>query len=46
MPNLMIVGISWEESTEQCRKIPSILIVDEAHLIYGKDKEASLSSNN
>ncbi|CAB5191092.1 unnamed protein product [Rhizophagus irregularis] len=41
MPNLMIVGISWEELTEQCRKIPSILIVDEAHLIYGKDKEAS-----
>ncbi|RGB35974.1 hypothetical protein C1646_667324 [Rhizophagus diaphanus] len=36
-----IVGISWEEWTEQCRKIPSILIVDEAHLIYGKDKEVS-----
>ncbi|CAB4419098.1 unnamed protein product [Rhizophagus irregularis] len=36
-----IVGISWEEWTDQCRLIPSILIVDEAHLIYGKDKEVS-----
>ncbi|CAB4441285.1 unnamed protein product [Rhizophagus irregularis] len=36
-----IVGISWEEWTKQCRKIPSILIVDEAHLIYGKDKKVS-----
>ncbi|CAB4419606.1 unnamed protein product [Rhizophagus irregularis] len=31
----------WEEWTDQCRLIPSILIVDEAHLIYGKDKEVS-----
>jgi hypothetical protein len=36
-----IVGISWDEWTKQCKKIPSILIIDEAQRIYGKDKVVS-----
>jgi hypothetical protein len=36
-----IVGISWEEWITQCRLIPSILIVDEAQLIYRKDKKVN-----
>jgi hypothetical protein len=34
-----IVGISWEEWISQCRKVKTILIVDEAQLIYGKGKK-------
>ena len=34
-----IVGVSWEEWTDQCDLIPTILIVDEAQLIYGKEKK-------
>ncbi|CAB4446927.1 unnamed protein product [Rhizophagus irregularis] len=34
-----IVGVSWEEWTNQCDLIPTILIVDEAQLIYGKEKK-------
>ncbi|CAB4435487.1 unnamed protein product [Rhizophagus irregularis] len=30
-----IVGVTWKQWIRQCKKIPSILIVDEAHLIYG-----------
>ncbi|CAI2169618.1 7253_t:CDS:2 [Funneliformis geosporum] len=30
-----IVGITWKQWIRQCKKIPSILIVDEAQLIYG-----------
>ncbi|GBC21822.1 crinkler (CRN) family protein [Rhizophagus irregularis DAOM 181602=DAOM 197198] len=33
-----IVGVTWKEWVRQCDKIPSILIIDEAQLIYS-DKE-------
>jgi hypothetical protein len=33
-----IIGISWVEWVNQRNLIPSILIVDEAHLIYEKEK--------
>jgi len=34
-----VVGISWEEWITQRRAIPTILILDEAQLIYGKEKK-------
>ncbi|RIA80313.1 hypothetical protein C1645_810492 [Glomus cerebriforme] len=40
-----IVGISWGEWIDQCSLIPSILIIDEAQLIYEKDKE-KIDGNN
>ncbi|GBB86517.1 hypothetical protein RclHR1_12940004 [Rhizophagus clarus] len=38
-----IVGVTWKEWIRHCNKIPSILIVDEAQLIYS-DKE--IAGNN
>ncbi|CAG8764116.1 9452_t:CDS:2, partial [Acaulospora morrowiae] len=34
-----IVGVSWKEWIDQCDLIPTILILDEAQLIYAKDKK-------
>jgi hypothetical protein len=41
-----IVGVEWHKWVEQCEKIPSILIIDEAQMIYRDKNNANESMKN